>query len=128
MQSVSLDPRRLQRYTARAQRFLQRQPLLAKALPTAVGFAFGDFLTQHFNRPKHGAYAYSVSRTAKMALLGAVIAGPVGLAFLRALEPVVLPHAPASAAALGIKFTLDQALGCVLWQACQLAVSSCGQR
>lgn len=96
---------------------------MAKAIPTAFGFAFGDLLTQHFNSGCHSVFHdYDLQRTAKMALLGAAVAAPVGLAFLRYLDGIIMPATPTSAAALSIKLTLDQVLGCALWQCAFLAV------
>lgn len=102
---------------------MQKQPLLAKAIPTAFGFAFGDILTQHINSGCPSVWhEYDLTRTVKMGLIGAAVAAPVGLAFLRYLDGVIMPAAPNSAAALGIKLTLDQVLGCALWQCAFLAV------
>lgn len=113
---------------------MQKRPLLAKALPTAVGFAFGDVLTQYMNN-KHRQRWYKPHLTATMAALGLVVAGPAGLAFLRWMDLSILPSHPHSPVALGVKFVLDQVLGCVLWQASylticapyrQMAVDYCG--
>lgn len=51
-----------------------------------------------------------------MLAVGAVVATPVGLGFLRWMDLNILPHNPTGAAALSIKFTLDQVLGCIIWQ------------
>lgn len=50
--------------------------------------------------------AYDWGRTAKMGALGAVIAGPVGLAFFRWMNTNILPHSPR--VAMGVKVLLDQ--------------------
>jgi hypothetical protein len=123
MRAAALTQRTLQRVITKSTRFLQKRPLLAKAIPTAFGFAFGDLLTQHFNSGCSSVFHdYDLQRTAKMGLLGAAVAAPLGLAFLRYLDGVIMPAAPTSAAALGIKLTLDQVLGCALWQCAFLAV------
>lgn len=123
MQPVSLvKQRHLQRFVARGTRFIQKRPLIAKSLPTAVGFAFGDFLTQTLNQDKQRVFSYDYGRTVKMGTIGLVMAGPVGLAFLRWMETWVMPATPYSVAALSIKFTLDQVLGCAIWQAALLSI------
>jgi hypothetical protein len=115
--------RQLHLIIGKGTRFLQKRPLLAKAIPTACGFAFGDLLTQHLNSGCVSVWHdYDLVRTAKMGALGAAVAAPVGLVFLRYLDGVVLPATPHSPAALGIKLTLDQVLGCALWQCAFLAV------
>lgn len=57
-----------------------------------------------------------------MAALGVVFASPIGLAFLRCLDGIVLPQNPLGVAALSIKFILDQVVGCAIWQVCMVAV------
>lgn len=99
----------------RVQRNIQRQPLISKAVPTAFGFAFGDCLTQYMNRPKDKPFTYDYVRGAGMATLGAGVAGPIGLAFLRFLDGKVALGSPLLTNSA--TFVLDQALGCLLWQA-----------
>lgn len=117
--SLMLASRPLQRLFVRVSRFMQRRPLLSKALPTAGGFAFGDLLTQHFNQPPGRTMAdnYDPKRTLAMAAVGAVLAGPLGLAFLRWLD-VVSP----AATPLAAKLALEQVLGCAIWQAAYCVV------
>lgn len=99
--------------------FLKRQPLLVKAAPTAIGFAFGDVLTQYMNAPQRHQrmQSHDWSRTAKMALVGGVLAAPVLLGFMRGLDSTVFAANPNSPVAHTLKFVLDQIVGCVIWQA-----------
>lgn len=55
-----------------------------------------------------------------MATLGASIAGPIGLAFCRWMDGRVALGSPLLTN--GATFVLDQALGCLLWQAAFLVV------
>lgn len=105
----------------RVQRNIQRQPLISKAVPTAIGFAFGDCLTQYMNRPQEQPFQYDYIRGASMAGLGATVAGPIGLAFVRYLDGRVALGSPLLTNSA--TFVLDQALGCLLWQAAFLVVS-----
>jgi protein Mpv17 len=54
---------------------------------------------------------YDVSRTLRMGLFGLAFYGPISGAWYGALDQWVLPDAPAGAAAVAAKTTLDQ----VLW-------------
>jgi len=121
-QALAKPQRHLQLYAVKGHRFLQRRPLLAKSLPTGVGFAFGDFLTQSLNRTDKSKAWYNYQRTATMGVIGLVVAGPIGLGFLRWMDGWVLPAVPMSPASLGIKFTLDQVLGCAMWQLAFLSI------
>lgn len=107
------------RLAARTRNFLQRRPLVAKACPTAFGFAFGDFLTQYLNRPHKNTYQHDPTLTAAMAATGAVVAAPVGLALYRWMD-LVWPGTSWLLAAG--KFTLDQVVGCVIWQAAYISI------
>lgn len=91
-------------------RELQRRPLIAKCVPTAIGFAFGDVLTQFMNRDRSKSLRsqWHMSRTASMLAIGAVAAGPVLLSFNRWMDLAILPHAATSPVAVGTKFLLDQ--------------------
>lgn len=100
-------------------RFLQKRPLVAKGLPTAFGFAFGDVLTQYFHK-KTDTYTHDFKKTAQMAAVGGVVAAPVGLALYRWMDAVWPGSGFLMAAA---KFTLDQVVGCAIWQAAYLAIS-----
>lgn len=109
----------------RGSRFLQRRPLLAKALPCAVGFAFGDILTQYFHAPRDvltgdPMYTHDFIKSIKMAGVGGVLAAPVGLALYRWMD-VVWPGSGLVAGAA--KFTADQVVGCIIWQAAYLSIS-----
>lgn len=117
---MSLPARPLQRLWMRGLRLAKERPLLAKALPTCCGFAAGDLLTQHFNQPPGRSLldgGYQPARTVAMAAVGATLAAPIGLAFLRWLD-VVLPSSP-----LALKLALGEVLGCALWQAAYIAIS-----
>ena len=115
--------RPVQKAWLRTSRFMQRQPLLTKAVPTAVGFCFGDFLTQYFNRDTKVHYRHDFSKTAQMALVGASVAAPIGLGFLRLLDLSLFSCNPHTAFALSSKFFLDQVLGCLIWQAAYICIS-----
>ncbi|KAF5835468.1 hypothetical protein DUNSADRAFT_7308 [Dunaliella salina] len=119
--SLSAQPRFL-RYGILGGRITLKRlgaPLICKAIPTAVGFAFGDCLTQYLNKPREEAYDWS--RTAKMGALGAAVAGPIGLWFFRWMNANLLTQGPAGLA-MGVKVLLDQVLGCILWQAAFLSI------
>lgn len=109
----------------RGSRFLQRRPLLAKALPCAFGFAFGDILTQYFHAPRdaltgEAVYTHDFVKSVKMAGVGGVVAAPVGLFLYRWMD-AVWPGAGLIAGAA--KFTADQVVGCIIWQAAYLTIS-----
>jgi hypothetical protein len=95
----------------RLSRELQRRPLLAKCVPTAIGFAFGDCLTQFMNRDRSRTLRdqWSFSRTGSMLCIGALCAGPILLSFNRWMDLAIMPSAAASPVALTVKFLLDQA-------------------
>jgi len=98
-------------------RWVKAHPLIAKAVPTAIGFVFGDFLTQygqHVNRKSSGPFRMDLYKTSRMLAVGALVAGPLGLAVLQ------LPGS--SGAAIGAKVTLDQVLGCLIWQATYITI------
>lgn len=118
----ALVNRPVQRFAVRVSRFLQKRPLLAKAVPTAVGFAFGDVLTQYMNNRRRKRW-YNPKLTAMMAGLGLCLAGPAGLAFMRWMDFTILPGHPHSPVTIAVKFVLDQVWGCVLWQASYLSIS-----
>eukprot|EP00200_Dunaliella_tertiolecta_P004753 CAMPEP_0202354310 /NCGR_PEP_ID=MMETSP1126-20121109/9688_1 /ASSEMBLY_ACC=CAM_ASM_000457 /TAXON_ID=3047 /ORGANISM="Dunaliella tertiolecta, Strain CCMP1320" /LENGTH=184 /DNA_ID=CAMNT_0048946765 /DNA_START=24 /DNA_END=579 /DNA_ORIENTATION=+ len=117
--SLSVQPRLLRYGILGGRITLKRHPLISKAIPTAVGFAFGDCLTQHLNKPRGEAYDFG--RTAKMGALGAAFAGPIGLWFFRWMNANLLTQGPAGLA-MGVKLVLDQVLGCILWQAAFLSI------
>jgi hypothetical protein len=73
-----------------------------------------DFLTQYFNRDRSQPYRHDLRKTAAMAAAGAAVAAPLGLGLYRWMD-AVWPSA-ALAVAAG-KFTLDQIVGCFIWQA-----------
>lgn len=104
---------------ARVQRHMQRHPLLCKSLPCAWGFAFGDFLTQFFNRDERRPYRHDFRKTAAMAAAGAVVAAPTSLLMYHWMD-AAWPSAMLMVAAG--KFTLDQVVGCVLWQAAYCSI------
>lgn len=102
----------------------QRHPFAAKTVTSAIGFAFGDFLTQLGTRPKGklSVCRYDYVRTTKMAAAGALIAGPVGLWWLQWLGSVIQPNQAKSKAALTTMVVLDQVLGCAIWQAAMCSI------
>jgi hypothetical protein len=107
------------RLYARGSRFIQKNALLSKALPTAFGFGFGDVLTQYFHR-KSDPYKHDATKTAMMAGVGATVAAPVGLLLYRAMDAAW----PGTGLLLATgKFTLDQVVGCILWQLAYLSIS-----
>ncbi|KAG2498267.1 hypothetical protein HYH03_004016 [Edaphochlamys debaryana] len=114
----------------RISRELQRRPLLAKCVPTAIGFAFGDCLTQYMNRDKSRTLReqWSFSRTGSMLCIGALCAGPVLLSFNRWMDVAILPQQATSPVALSIKFLLDQVVGCFIWQAAYLSINPAYRR
>ncbi len=116
------------RVVAGGRSFLKRQPLIAKALPTGVGFLFGDVLTQaaawrgasqqqqqghEQGAPEHHQQSflqcYDPTRGVKMALVGALLAAPLLLGVLRGMDLVLA--APHSLGANALKFTVDQVRG-----------------
>lgn len=72
-----------------------------------------DFLTQYFNRDKRQPYRHDFRKTAAMAAAGAAVAAPVGIGMYAWMDAAW----PSSAAAVAAgKFTLDQIVGCAIWQ------------
>ncbi|GLC45280.1 hypothetical protein PLESTF_000717900 [Pleodorina starrii] len=109
----------------RLSRELQRRPLLAKCVPTAIGFAFGDCLTQFMNRDRTRSLRdqWSFSRTGSMLCIGALCAGPILLSFNRWMDLAIMPSAATSPVALTVKFLLDQVVGCFIWQVAYLTIN-----
>lgn len=112
---------------AKARSWMRRRPLLAKMIPTATGFMFGDFLTQLANKPKDkklGQFVkdYNLGRTGTMGAAGALVAAPVCLAFLRWMDTAVYAANPNAPLAVGVKFISDQIVGCILWQLAFLSI------
>lgn len=119
---------RLRRRANALSRSLARSLLVTKVLPTAGGYAFGDCLTQQLGPvwpvdewpSKHNPAAHDLTKTALMGGVGAAIGAPLSLALYAAMNAA----APGSSAGLNAaKWVLDQAVGCVLWQAAYMAVS-----
>ncbi len=80
-----------------------------------------DFLTQYVNRDKSRPYSHDFRKSAAMAAVGAGLAAPAGLALYRYMDAAW----PSAALAVGAgKFTLDQLVGCVIWQAAYCAIPS----
>lgn len=122
--ALSRNGRPLQKVVVSGRRFLLKRPLLAKAVPTSIGFAFGDFLTQVMNRPKNDkSWRYNYTSSATMFAIGAALAAPVGLSFLRWMDVHILPSSPNSPITLTVKFILDQVLGCAIWQCSYLTIN-----
>ncbi|PNH08529.1 hypothetical protein TSOC_004910 [Tetrabaena socialis] len=106
-------------------REIQRRPLLAKCAPTAVGFAFGDCLTQYMNRDQSRPLGgqWNFFRTGSMLCIGALCAGPILLSFNRWMDLAILPQAASSPLTGGVKFILDQVVGCFIWQFAYLTIN-----
>ncbi|KXZ54927.1 hypothetical protein GPECTOR_4MTA3 [Gonium pectorale] len=123
-------PRKPAVLAIRLSRELQRRPLLAKCIPTAVGFAFGDCLTQFMNRDRSRSLReqWSYSRTGSMLCIGALCAGPILLSFNRWMDLAIMPSSPSSPLALTVKFLLDQAVGCFIWQVAYLTINPAYRR
>ncbi len=62
-------------------------------MTSGIGFAAGDALAQLGARKPGVKYDYA--RTAKMAVAGWVVAGPLGYLFLMWMEKNIMPHAAA---------------------------------
>ncbi|PNW81595.1 hypothetical protein CHLRE_06g253051v5 [Chlamydomonas reinhardtii] len=109
----------------RISRELQRRPLLAECVPTAIGFAFGDCLTQFMNRDRKRTLReqWSFSRTGTMLCVGALCAGPVLLSFGRWMDLSILPTAPTSPLALSVKV-----VGCFIWQVAYITIKPAYRR
>eukprot|EP00798_Chlamydomonas_sp_ICE-L_P017045 gene17045-23338_t len=88
-------------------RFVKANPLVSKAVPTAIGFAFGDFLTQYMHRDKSLPFKLQIQKTVQMAFVGALIAGPIGLFAIQSLSQNI----PLAAAVLSA-----EVFGCLIWQ------------
>eukprot|EP00798_Chlamydomonas_sp_ICE-L_P006630 gene6630-3288_t len=99
--------RHLKLAVARGGKFVKANPLLSKAVPTAIGFAFGDFLTQFMNRDKEVPFKMEFHKTAKMAAFGACVAGPMGLAVIQSLSQSI---------PVGAAIAASEVFGCLLWQ------------
>eukprot|EP00775_Hariotina_reticulata_P009643 gene9643-9803_t len=113
---------------AKLSKLIASQPLVAKAVPTATGFAFGDVLTQQLGPlwpasewpTKHDLTRHDLTKTALMAVVGGSVGAPLSLALYRLMDAI----APGTSIVLAAgKFTLDQVIGCVLWQAAYLSIS-----
>jgi len=78
-------------------------------------------LTQYINRDRSRPYTHDARKTVAMAAVGAGIAAPTGLALYRWMD-AAWPSAMLAVAAG--KFTLDQAVGCIIWQAAYCAIPS----
>lgn len=102
----------------------QKHPYVAKALPTAIGFAFGDLLTQYMNRDKSRGLReqYRPHRSVLMFAAGAVVAAPVLLVFNRWMDVHLLPQAAGTPALEAAKFLLDQIVGCLFWQSAYISI------
>lgn len=114
---------------------LASQPLATQALTAAAGFSLGDASAQILGGPAprrlkgrlSGArseerYSHDWARTARTAAFGGIIAGPMGHSWFTFLERAVMPSAPRSLPAVGLKMAMDQTLmapfGCMLYFAC----------
>lgn len=122
--SLILKSKPVQRVVVRFTRELQRRPLVLKCLPTACGFAFGDCLTQYMNRKPEQPFSqqYDPKLTVMMFSAGALAAGPVLFGFGLWMDGHIMAQAPRSLLAVSTKFTLDQIVGCAIWQAAYLSI------
>lgn len=58
---------------------LERQPLAVKAATAALGFTIGDVIAQFATKPPKGiSWRFDTFRTARLALYGGAIGGPIG--------------------------------------------------
>ncbi|GAX73945.1 hypothetical protein CEUSTIGMA_g1395.t1 [Chlamydomonas eustigma] len=101
---------------AKGIQWIKSNPLVAKAVPTAFGFAFGDILTQAAQQRASGSFSLDMKKTMVMLIIGATVAGPMGLAILQ------LPGDQPSL--IGLKLLADQVVGCIIWQATYICISS----
>lgn len=99
-----------------------RNPFLVKTLTSGMGFAFGDVLMQLGTRKHKHHRPLDWQRSAKMGAIGLTVAGPVGFGFILWMEGNIMTAAPASRLAVSTKITLDQVLGCIIWQAALMAL------
>lgn len=75
----------------------QQHPILAKMLPTAVGYMFGECLTQQLGPlwpaddwpTKHDFSRHDVTKTAMMGGVGAFVGAPVSFALYRVMDAVL---------------------------------------
>lgn len=100
---------------AKSMRWMKAHPLIAKSVPTAIGFCFGDVLTQYGQR-KNKEHWYDATKTIGMLTVGATVAGPIGLGIL------MLPGS--SPAMIGLKVVVSEVVGCLIWQAAYLNINS----
>eukprot|EP00884_Botryococcus_braunii_P021608 jgi/Botrbrau1/8130/Bobra.0308s0022.1 len=108
------------RIIVRVNNEIQRRPFLAKTFACAAGFAFGDVLCQ--TSCFQDMPVKSWSRIQKMFVLGAVVAAPVQFAGLQWMDKNIMPNESHSKRAAIIKFTLDNVIGCTLWQAVMISI------
>jgi hypothetical protein len=71
---------------------------------------------------KHPEENINWNRSAQMGAVGLTIAGPLGFAFILWMQNHIMPQSPASRLAITTKITLDQVLGCIVWQAALFAL------
>mmetsp|Transcript_25174 Transcript_25174/g.63890 ORF Transcript_25174/g.63890 Transcript_25174/m.63890 type:complete len:158 (-) Transcript_25174:810-1283(-) len=112
-------PRGLRTAVHTSRQFMKRNPLVAKAIPTAIGFGFGDVLTQVMNR-KPGD-KYRISRTGQMIAIGAVASVPLLYAW-RHFEATLMVGSTNWVKPTTI-FLIDQIIGCMFWQAAYLTIN-----
>jgi hypothetical protein len=100
---------------AKGVRWVKAHPLVSKAVPTAFGFAFGDILTQIAQQRASGSFSLDMKKTMVMMVIGATVAGPLGLGIfqLPGDQPTII----------GLKILADQIAGCMIWQATYVCIS-----
>eukprot|EP00210_Caulerpa_lentillifera_P009142 g8716.t1 len=91
---------------------LERFPVSTKCITCAVGMAVGDILAQ-FISSKHptkmkAPFKLDVTRTARIALFGGVVNGPLGHVWYTVLDRFVLPSNPTHPISIVVKCVLDQ--------------------
>mmetsp|Transcript_15182 Transcript_15182/g.32563 ORF Transcript_15182/g.32563 Transcript_15182/m.32563 type:complete len:195 (-) Transcript_15182:585-1169(-) len=88
---------------------LAEKPLQTKTLTSLTGFILGDIVAQ--SPDMAAGKPWDSWRTAKMAIFGGCLHGPIGHYWYGFLDKSVMTAAPTSAAAVATKTAIDQ----VLW-------------
>lgn len=83
---------------------LKRTPLLTKSITSFVGFGVGDIIAQLASGQKR----YDLKRTARLAIFGGCLAGPIAHHWFCALDQRIMAHNPKHPVAIITKATLDQ--------------------
>uniref|UniRef100_A0A7S1XB96 Peroxisomal membrane protein MPV17 n=1 Tax=Compsopogon caeruleus TaxID=31354 RepID=A0A7S1XB96_9RHOD len=94
---------------AKYNQVLAEKPLMTKTMTSFTGFVLGDLVAQSPDLQK--GKAWDSWRTAKLALFGLALHGPIGHYWYGFLDRTVMTAAPTSAAAVASKTAIDQ----ILW-------------